>query len=295
MEALLTVWERSAEFFSFEYRFATQALVASVLVGSTCALVGVFMVLRRMALVGDAAAHASLPGVCLGFLVAGGKSAVWVLLGAVGTAGAAGFLISKISQGARVRSDAAIGIVLASFFGLGIVLLSYVQNSPTGAQAGLKSFLFGNAAGVDLLQLAMLGGVFLTLGLMVILGWRALVITSFDASFSSSIYLPTARIHGLLLVAISGAVVVSIQAVGVVLVSAMMIIPANAALQISSRIHVVALLSVVFGAVAGLVGAYVSFIFAGVSTGPAMVVTSSFIFGLCVLARVSRMSRRLAL
>lgn len=274
---------RAAEFFTMRYAFALDALGASVLVGAVCALVGTFLVLRGLSLVGDATGHATLPGVAVGFLIAGGASTGWMLAGALGSALLAALLIGVIGRGPRTRPDAAIGIVLSVFFGLGIVLISYIQSTATGAQAGLGSFLFGNAAGVTRSQLYLLGGVCAAFATLVVVFYRPLMLTVFDEGFARSIGVPTRLVQAGLLGALSVCVVLSIQAVGVVLVAAMLIIPPSTALFFSSRLPRVLAIASGAGAVSGAVGAFVSFLAEGVATGPAMVLVASAIFAVALL------------
>jgi len=274
---------RFAEFFAFEYAFTVNALAAAVVVGAICGVVGTFLVLRGLSLVGDATGHATLPGVCVGFLAAGGsKAPTALLLGALVSGFLAAILVGVLSRGARARTDASIGVVLSLFFGLGIVLLSYIQASPTGAQAGLNRFLYGNAAGVDTAEVYLLAGTAGLLLLLVLVFWRWLVAASFDPVFARSVGVPVGAVHYGLLAALSIAVVVSIQAVGVVLVSAMLIIPPSTALFFSARIARAAALSGILGASAGAIGAVLSYVFEGVSTGPAMVLVAGVFFAVAL-------------
>lgn len=275
---------RFVEFFSFEYAFTANALMASIIVGALCGVVGTFLVLKGLSLLGDATGHATLPGVCLGFLVAGGAKVMsLLLLGALVSGFLAAVLVGLLSRGPRARTDASIGVVLSVFFGLGIVLLSYIQSSPTGAQAGLNVFLYGNAAGVDATQVASLGTLAaIVLGLIVVFR-RWLVSAVFDEGFARSIGVPVRWVYFGLLAALAVAVVVSIQAVGVVLVSAMLIIPPSTALFICKRIGRVVVLSGLIGVVAGATGAATSYVFEGVSTGPAMVIIAGAIFFVALL------------
>ncbi len=269
---------RAVEFFGFEYEFAVNALVSSMLVGALCAVVGAFLVLRGMSLLGDATGHATLPGVCAAFLVVGAKDIGPMLAGALAAGFLAALLVGFLSRGRRSRPDAAIGVVLSVFFGIGIVMLSYIQNSPTAAQSGLQSFLFGNAAGVSREQLWVLAGVSAVLIVGVALAYRALTITVFDPTFARSIGVPTGLVHYGLLAALALAVVVSIQAVGVVLVSAMLIIPPSAALFVSARLPRVLIISGFIGLLSGAIGAFGSYVWEGVATGPAMVIVAGALF-----------------
>ncbi len=271
--------DRFLEFFTFRYEFTAWALAASVIVGTLCGVVGTFLVLRGLSLIGDATGHATLPGVCIGFLVAGGSKASGALLvGALVSGFLATALVGVLSRGRRARTDASIGVVLSVFFGMGIVLLSYIQTSPTGAQAGLNKFLYGNAAGVSSSDVAVLGVMAAAVLALVGIFWRPLVLSIFDEVFARSVGIDVRWTYYGLLAALAVAVVVSIQAVGVVLVSAMLIIPPSAALFLSKRIGVVVLLSAILGAASGSVGAVLSYVFEGVSTGPAMVLVAGCFF-----------------
>jgi manganese/zinc/iron transport system permease protein len=284
---------RAAEFFSFQYEFTVNALAASMIVGAVCAVVGVFLVLKGLSLLGDAAGHATLPGVCIAFVLVGAKSMTALLIGALVATFLASIAVGFFSQGARTRPDAAIGIVLSVFFGAGILLLSYVQNSPTAAQSGLSSFLFGNAAGVSRSQVWLLAGVggALVAGCVVFL--RPIVLAIFDADFARSVGVSTTAVRFGLLTALSVAVVVSIQAVGVVLVAAMLIIPPSAALLLVKRMPIVLATSGLIGGLSGAAGAFISYLFEGVATGPAMVLVAAAIFVVSLLVGRRGVIRRL--
>lgn len=280
MQVILTaqILQRAAEFFSFQYSFAVNALLASMLVGAVCAVVGAFLVLRGMSLLGDAAGHATLPGVALAFVLVGAKDMDALLIGALISAFGAAILVGAISRAPRTRPDAAIGVVLSVFFGIGIVMLSYIQNSPTAAQAGLDSFLFGNAAAVSRAQLYLIAAVTAILIAGVAIFFRPLAVATFDPTFARAIGVPTRAVHYGLLGALSLAVVVSIQAVGVVLVAAMLIIPASAALFVTDSLPRVLIIAGLIGVAAGALGAFFSFLWEGVATGPAMVLVAGFFF-----------------
>lgn len=276
--------ERSDQFWSLEYEFVGWALASSVAVGLLCGLVGTFLVLRGMSLLGDATAHATLPGVCLGFLVAGGQKAMgWLLAGALATGLMAAALVGFLSRRPRTRPDAAIGTVLSVFFGAGIVLLSYIQSSPTGAQSGLNDFLFGNAAavgpeqtiGIWILTLAAIG--------CVVFFRRVISVVIFDRVFAESVGVSASWVDYGLLGALGLAVVASIQAVGVVLVSAMLIIPGATAILLSARIERCLVVAAVIGAVSGVVGTWFSFVLEGVGTGPAMTLVAASFFALALV------------
>lgn len=274
---------RSVEFFSFKYGFVADALLASVTVGVMCGLVGTFLVLRRLSLLGDAAGHSALPGLCVAFIVTGSLGASALMFGALGSALLASLVVGWISRGPRSRPDAAIGIVLSGFFGLGTLLLSYIQRTATTSYAGLDSLLLGNVAGISPGQLHLLLAVAGALIAALVVFWRPLVLSTFDEGFARGLGVPVRAIHYGLLMAMALSVVVSIQAVGVVLISAMLIIPGSAALFLSRRLPLVAAWAALIGGVSGMAGAYLSYIQEGLATGPAMVLVASALFLLAMV------------
>lgn len=270
MSAVTAVLERF-----LGYDFAVDGVLAGAVVGALCGAIGTFTVLRRLALVGDATGHATLPGVALAFLLTGSKSLSVLLLGALVSGLIANFAVAWLSKLPRSRPDAAIGVVLAVSFGLGIVLLSAVQASPTGAQSGLQSFLFGSAAAVSRAQvvtLAILGTVVLT---TMIVGWRHLTLATFDPVYARSIGVRTGALDTAVFLALAVVVVMAIQTVGVVLVAAMLIIPPSAGLALTRRLPATVATASVIGAASGAVGALLSFARAGLSTGPTMVLVAT--------------------
>jgi manganese/zinc/iron transport system permease protein len=274
---------RALEFFTFQYDFVRDALIASILVGALCGVVGVFLVLRGLSLLGDAAGHATLPGLAVAFILTGGLAAPALLLGALASAFLASVTVGVISRGARARPDAAIGIVLSVFFGAGTVLLTYIQRTATTSYAGLDSMLLGNVAGITTGQLVAIATATVTLLSAVVVTYRHLLVSTFDPVFAASIGVRTRLIHYGLLGALAVTIVVSVQAVGVVLVSAMLITPASAALFLSSRLERVLAYAGIIGAVSGACGAFLSYLGEGVATGPAIVLVASTIFLACML------------
>ncbi len=275
--------QRAQEFFAFQYDFVAHALGASVLVGVVCGLVGSFLVLRGFSLMGDAIGHATLPGVAAAFLVVGHQHPAALLTGALVSAVIAAFTVGVFSRGPRVRSDAAIGIVLSVFFGIGIVLLAFIQTSATGMQAGLTQFLFGNAAAITGPQLQVLAVIGVVLCVLIGLHYRPLALLVFDEGFARSVGIKTTRLEVGLLAALSVAVVISIQAVGVILVAAMLIIPPSTGRFLAGRLPGVIAWSMSLGGLSGALGAFISYVFEGVATGPAMVLVATAFFGLALV------------
>ncbi len=270
--------ERAHEFFTFQYDFVTMAMAASVFLGGLCGLIGTFLVLRGLSLLGDAVGHATLPGLCIGFLISGQVASPLLLVGALCSGLLGALFVGFSGRLPRSREDASIGLVLAIFFGAGIVLLSYIQQVAVTSYAGLDSILLGNVAGITSSQLWIMGGVGSVLVISVIAFYRWLLLTSFDPVFARVSAVPVRVVQYGMLAMLSTCVVLAIQAVGVVLVSAMLIIPASSARFWTCRLHYVCVFAGFFGAFSGLLGAFFSYLQEGVPTGPAMVVVASVMF-----------------
>lgn len=245
-------------FWTFQDGVVRTATLAMLCLGISCGVLGSFIVLRRLSLVGDSLGHAVLPGVCLGFMVTWSKNPFWLFFGAVLAALLASGLIGVVQRSTRLKPDVAMGLVLSGFFGFGLVLLSYIQSDPRGGQGGLTQFFYGQAAAISDRDLKLIFGVTLLIVVGVVLSYRELAISSFDEEFAFSVGIPTRLIHYLLMTLTGFAIVISIQAVGVVLLSAMLITPAATALLLSDRLGRVVGISVVVACLAGVVGLNVS-------------------------------------
>ncbi len=275
--------ERVVEFFTFKYDFLITTVAGSVLVGLTCGILGTFLVLRRLSLMGDALGHAALPGVGIAFLLVETKALGPIVIGAATTALLAALAVGYITRNSRTYPDAALGMVLAGFFGVGVVLLSYIQNTPSAAKSGLNDFLFGNAAAIAPDEIKLLGGILLFVATTVTLLFRPLQLVTFDAALARAMGMPVQALHYGLMAVVALTIVASIQAVGVVLVAAMLITPASTAYLLTDRLHIMILLSATFGALSGLLGALLSYLFQGFSSGPSMVLVASSFFALAFL------------
>jgi manganese/zinc/iron transport system permease protein len=256
---------------------ALNVLAGSVLLGAIGGTLGAFALLRRQSLLGDALAHAALPGVGLAFLLTLSKSPL-VLLGGALVSGIAGALaVLAITRFSRIKEDAAIGIVLSVFFGFGIVLLTHIQKLPAGNQSGLDKFLFGQAAALvreDIALMAIVGAVVVA---TVALFWKELELVTFDRGFAGSIGMPTGPLEIVLTAALVVTVVVGLQTVGVVLMIATLVTPAAAARQWTDRFGTMVFLSAGLGAAAAAAGALASASVDALPTGPAIVLASSFL------------------
>jgi len=271
----------------FDYTLRTVALGAAVL-GLVSGVLGAFAVLRKQSLLGDAISHAALPGVALAFLLTGSKEAAVLVIGAIIAGWLGTLLVMQVTQQTRIKPDAALGIVLAVFFGFGLLLLTFIQRLPDAAKAGLDKFLFGQAAtllGRDVITMAVLGGAAVA---AVMLFWKEFKLLSFDPEFAGSAGYPVRRLDVLLTTLTVIAIVVGLQTVGVVLMSAMLVAPASAARQWTERLNVMVLLSGAFGALVGLLGALTSSLVPRLPTGPTIVLYMSGIVVISLLLAPQR-------
>jgi manganese/zinc/iron transport system permease protein len=258
----------------FDYTLRTVVLGTAVL-GLVSGALGAFAVLRRQSLLGDAMSHAALPGVALVFLLTGAKETLPLMIGAGIAAWVAALVMITIIRSSRVRADSALGIVLSVFFGIGIVLLTFIQHLPDANQAGLDRFLFGQAATLlqsDVITMAAVGGAAL---LVMLAFWKEFKLLSFDGEYAASLGLHVRLLDVLLTTLLIVAIVIGLQTVGVVLMSAMVVAPAAAARQWTDRLGAMVALSGLLGALAGVGGALISSGAARLPTGPTIVLCAS--------------------
>ena len=281
-----------------DYTFRT-ILIGSVILGAVSGILGTFAVLRKQGLVGDALAHAALPGVACAFLFTGSKSNPVLVVGAA-AAGAVSLLIGQfVLHRTKTDTGTMLGVMLTSTFGLGVVLLTIIQRGADGSQAGIDKFLFGQAAALvqeQVVTMAVLGGLAVLAMLLVL---KELKVSTFDPTFAESIGLPTQRLSlivtGLILVAI----VIGLNCVGVILMSAMLVAPAAAARQWTDRLVPMMSLSAFFGVLGGMGGVIVSVSDTAIPTGPMIVLALAVIVVISVLFGTTggifwRLRRRLA-
>lgn len=257
-----------------DYTFQTVAL-GSALLGLISGVLGSFVVLRKQSLLGDGVSHAALPGVVLAFILLKSKNTEILLLGALITGLLSTFIMVSIVRYSRIKFDSALSLTMSVFFGLGLVLLTYVQKIPNSNQAGLNRFIFGQASTLlqrDIVLMAVCGAVLL---LLVGLFWKEFKLFSFNSDFAQSLGFSPRNLNLLLSFMIVLAIIIGLQTVGVILMSAMLIAPAVAARQWTKRLWVMVLLSAVFGAVSGVIGTALSSLYAKLPTGPAIVVCVS--------------------
>ncbi len=256
------------------YAFLVHGLLAAIIVGVVCAVVGTYVVLRGMAFFGDALAHAILPGLAIGYLVSGGARGPlfwWALITAI----AASLGIGAVARRTRIKEDTAIGIIFAGMFALGVALISTRRSY----SVDLAHFLFGDVLGVsgaDLIRTAAFGAAVLAL---MVAFHKEFVVLSFDPVLAATLRLPVRLLERLLLVLIAVTVVVSLQSVGVTLMVAMLVTPPACAYLLTRRLPVLMLLAAAIAAGSGVVGIYLSY-YANIASGASIVLVCTACFGL---------------
>ena len=257
----------------FQFAFMQRALLATLMVSVVSACIGTFVVLKGLAFIGDALAHASFAGVAAAFVLGGN-----IYLGALIAALVTALAIALVGSRARVSFDTAIGILFVGAFALGILIISRQANYTVD----LFSFVFGNVLGVgrdDLLLIALMGLVVLA---VVALFYRQLLFTAYDPTMAAASGVPVGLVQYGLLAMLGVSTVVALKAVGIVLVVAMLVTPAATASLLVRRVHYIMALGAVVGAVSSVVGLYVSY-YAEVASGAAIVLTATVLFLLAFL------------
>lgn len=254
----------------FDYTLRNVAL-GGMLLGIVAGVLGAFAVLRRQALLGDTLSHAALPGICIAFILTDSRAPLVLLIGA-GIAGWIGTLIFlRTVNATKLSEDTMLGVVLSVFFGIGILLLTFIQQQNNANQAGLDKYLFGQAAsliGSDVRMFAILGIAALAL---VYFFFKEFKLLSFDPEFAASLGLPVKRLDIMLTSLLVVAVMIGLQTVGVVLMAAMIIGPGTAARQWTDNLRTMLWLSGLFGGIAGVVGAVISVQASRLPTGPMII------------------------
>ncbi len=250
------------------YTFMQRGLLASLIVGIVCAIIGCYVVLRGMAFLGDALAHAILPGIAIAYLLQGN-----LMLGALAAAVAVALLIGLFSRKGTIREDTAIGIMFAAALSLGVAIISSIRTYAVD----LSHILFGNVLGVSSSDLLLAGG----LGLMVLITiavlYKPFLVISFDPVLAATLRWPAELLRIVLLILLALTIVVSLQTVGVGLVAAMLVTPAASAYLLTHRLPAMMAVSAAIGALSGVLGIYISFYW-DVSSGAAIVLVATLIF-----------------
>ena len=252
----------------FSYAFMQRGLVVALVVGVLCAVIGCYVVLRSMAFLGDALAHAILPGVAVAYLLGSN-----LLVGALVAAIVVALGIAFISKGGLIKEDTAIGILFAAALSLGVALISSIRTYAVD----LSHILFGNLLGVspsDMLLVIVLSVIVLAI---LIVFYRPFMIVSFDPILAQTLRLPGALLRSVLLILLAVTIVISMQTVGIGLVAAMLVTPGAAAFLLTRRLPAMMALAALFGGLSSLVGLYASY-YLNIASGAAIVLTATLIF-----------------
>lgn len=250
------------------YAFIQRGLLAALLVGVVCAVIGCFVVLRSMAYLGDALAHAILPGVAVAYLLGGSLT-----LGALVAAVLVALGIGALSRQGTIKEDTAIGILFAAALSLGVALISSIRSYAVD----LSHILFGNVLGVSQNDLWITAGLGALILAVVIALYKPFMVISFDPVLAATLRLPRELLRNLLLVLLALTIVVSLQTVGVGLVAAMLVTPAATAYLLARRLPAMMALAALFGALSSVIGMYVSY-YLNVASGAAIVLVATAFF-----------------
>lgn len=252
-----------------QYGFMQRSLVVAIVVGIICAVVGSYLMVQRLALLGDAISHSVLPGLAIAYFLGANIFLGAFIAGIIST-----ILINIISTRSNIKEDTAMGIVFSAFFALGITLITVV---PKDNKIDLNHFLFGNILAVDQTEVRdtlIIAGIVLT---VVFLFYKELLFYTFDKLGAQAVGLPVGLLDLGLMTLIGLTIVASLKAVGVVLVLSLLITPAATAYLLVNRLHLVMLLGVIIGVISSITGMYLSYYY-NLPSGPAIVLVASAIF-----------------
>jgi len=256
-----------------QYAFMVRGLLAALIVGIVCPVLGAYVVLRGMAFLGDALAHIILPGVVVAYLLGWPLGVGALIMGVLAALG-----IGALSQRKEIKEDTAMGVIFAGAFALGIALLS----TQRAYAVDLSHILFGNLLGVSAGDLWLMGGLALVVFALVVAFYKEFLVLSFDPVLAVTLRLPVTFLKNLLLVLTAVVIVASLQAVGVTLVLAMLVTPAASAYLLTRRLPTMMMLGAGLGAAGAVIGLYLSY-YANLASGPAIVLTETLVFVLVLL------------
>lgn len=250
-----------------QYGFLQKALLTSIMVGIICGVIGCFIILRGMALMGDAISHAVLPGVALSYMIG-----INFFFGAVFTGVLTALGIGFISQNSRIKNDVSIGIMFTAAFASGIILITMMKSS-----TDLYHILFGNVLAVrpDEMWTTLFIGIIVLVSIY--LFYKELLVSSFDPTMARAYGLPVRVIHYFLMVLLTLVTVASLQTVGIILVVAMLITPASTAYLLTNRLWVMLYLSAGLGILSSIIGLYFSYTY-NLASGATIVLAATFLF-----------------
>lgn len=257
-----------------DYTFQIVALGTGIL-GLMSGVIGSFTTLQKESLLGDALSHAALPGIVIGFLIIGRKEWLFLLTGALLSGLFATYLIQWMNKGNKVKFDNALSLILSSFFGFGLVLMTFAQRSPNANQAGIENFIYGQASSMllqDVQVLAIATVIFIAL---ILLFWKELKLFVFDPEYTKTLGFNTRFLRLLISTIMVITIILGLESVGVILMSALLVGPAVAARQWTNRLEVMVALAGILGLFSGVIGTLISSMYEQIPTGPTIVVVLS--------------------
>lgn len=269
--------------------YTTQmVLLGTALLGLASGIAGTFAVLRKESLIGDGLSHAALPGVVIAFLLTGIKDIEVLIIGAALSSITAAWLITITVENSKIKFDGALATILSAFFGLGMVLLTYLQSLNNAGQAGLSKFIFGQAATILARDVYITSAAALIIIVLTALFWKELKLISFDVEYAKTLQIPvtfTLILYRSLLIM---TIIIGIQSVGAILISSLLIAPAVGARQWTNKLGTMCILAGLFGMVSAMGGTIWSTTVQKLPTGPAIIVILSVIVLLSLIFAPNR-------
>ena len=263
--------------------------LGSTLLGALCGLVGVFTVLKKESLIGDAISHASLPGICVAYILTREKNLVILLLGALVAGIIANIFIQFLAKSKSAKFDNLLALTLSTFFGLGIVLITYIQKLSGANKAGLNKFIFGQAAAILKEDVYIIISVCVIVVLIILIFFKQFTLLVFDDTYARVIYGKKIKFYNLLLyISVVMCIIIGLETVGVIMMSSLLIVPAVAARQWTNNIYIMSILSVVIGSCSAFFGTLFSSSSLNVPTGPMIVMFLSFFVLVSILFSTKR-------
>lgn len=258
---------------------------ATGIMGGIAGALGTYAVLRQQSLLGDAMSHAALPGIALAFMLTGTNSTTTLLVGGAVSSLIGAYLATHIPHITPLKKEAALGIILSTFFGCGLVLITYLQNSAAGHQSVINKFLFGNAATLLQQDLWMIFGLAVITVITISVCYKEFKAITFDKQFARMIGIKTTIVESILTTLLICTLILGLQMIGVILMSSMLIAPAAAARQWCISLKTMMLTATIIGATSSILGAIISSCFDKIPTGPAIVViVCSIVFVSLIIA-----------
>ncbi len=269
--------------------YTTQmVLLGTALLGLASGIAGTFAVLRKESLIGDGLSHAALPGVVIAFLLTGIKDIEVLIAGAALSSITAAWLITITVENSKIKFDGALATILSAFFGLGMVLLTYVQSLNNAGQAGLSKFIFGQAATILARDVYITSAAALIIIVLTALFWKELKLISFDVEYAKTLQIPVTFTLILYRALLIMTIIIGIQSVGAILISSLLIAPAVGARQWTNKLGTMCILAGFFGMVSAIGGTIWSTSVQKLPTGPAIIVILSVIVLLSLIFAPNR-------